>query len=34
LQEILSGEADALFVASVGGEQLFTLKGADYSTAC
>jgi PAS domain S-box-containing protein/putative nucleotidyltransferase with HDIG domain len=31
LQEILSGEADALFVASVGGEQMFTLQSADYS---
>ncbi len=31
LREILSGEADALFVSGVGGAQLFTLKGADQS---
>jgi diguanylate cyclase (GGDEF)-like protein/PAS domain S-box-containing protein len=31
LSEILSGEADALFVTGVGGAQLFTLKGADQS---
>ncbi len=31
LREILSGEADALFVSGVGGKQLFTLKGADQS---
>ena len=31
LSEILSGEADALFVTGVGGTQLFTLKGADQS---
>ncbi len=31
LSEILSGESDALFVAGVGGAQLFTLKGADQS---
>lgn len=29
LREIFSGEADALMVPSVGGAQLFTLKGAD-----
>jgi two-component system, sensor histidine kinase and response regulator len=29
LREILSGEADALFVSGVGGAQLFTLKGTD-----
>jgi diguanylate cyclase (GGDEF)-like protein/PAS domain S-box-containing protein len=31
LSEILSGEGDALFVAGVGGAQLFTLKGVDQS---
>jgi len=31
LSEILSGEADALFVSGVSGAQLFTLKGADQS---
>ena len=31
LREILSGEADALFISGEGGEQLFTLKGADQS---
>ncbi len=31
LREILSGEADALFISGMGGEQLFTLKGADQS---
>ncbi|MGK2951247.1 MAG: PAS domain S-box protein, partial [Thiobacillus sp.] len=31
LHEILSGEADALFVTGVAGAQLFTLKGADQS---
>ena len=31
LGEILSGEADALFVTGAGGAQLFTLKGADQS---
>ncbi len=31
LSEILSGEADALFVTGVAGAQLFTLKGADQS---
>ena len=31
LREILSGEADALFVTGVGGAQLFALKGADQS---
>ncbi len=31
LREILSGEADALFVQGVGGRQVFTLKGADQS---
>jgi diguanylate cyclase (GGDEF)-like protein/PAS domain S-box-containing protein len=31
LNEILSGEADALFVTGVAGAQLFTLKGADQS---
>jgi len=31
LSEILSGEADALFVTGVGGAQLFTLRGADQS---
>ena len=31
LGEILSGEADALFVAGAAGAQLFTLKGADQS---
>ena len=31
LREILSGEADALFVAGAGGAQLFALKGADQS---
>ena len=31
LREILSGEADALFVQGVGGKQVFTLKGADQS---
>ncbi len=31
LGEILSGEADALFIAGAGGAQLFTLKGADQS---
>ena len=31
LREVLSGEADALFVSGVGGAQLFTLKGADQS---
>jgi hypothetical protein len=29
LQEILSGEADALFVARLGGNQLFMLQSAD-----
>jgi diguanylate cyclase (GGDEF)-like protein/PAS domain S-box-containing protein len=31
VREILSGEADALFVPGAGGAQLFTLKGADQS---
>ena len=31
LREILSGEADALFVQGVGGRQVFTLNGADQS---
>jgi diguanylate cyclase (GGDEF)-like protein/PAS domain S-box-containing protein len=31
LREMLSGEADALFISDVGGAQLFTLKGADQS---
>ena len=31
LREILSGEADALYVSGAGGAQLFTLKGADQS---
>ncbi|HUW00218.1 MAG TPA: EAL domain-containing protein [Gallionella sp.] len=31
LGEILSGEADALFITGAGGAQLFTLKGADQS---
>jgi PAS domain S-box-containing protein len=31
LSEILSGEADALYVTGAGGAQLFTLKGADQS---
>ena len=31
LREILSGEVDALYVTSVGGAQVFTLKGADQS---
>lgn len=31
LSEILSGEADALFITGVAGAQLFTLKGADQS---
>jgi diguanylate cyclase (GGDEF)-like protein/PAS domain S-box-containing protein len=31
LREIVSGEADALFVQGVGGKQVFTLKGADQS---
>ena len=31
LREILSGEADALFVSGVGGAQIFTLKGADQA---
>ena len=31
LRDILSGEADALFVAGTGGAQLFALKGADQS---
>jgi len=31
LSEILSGEADALFVTGAGGAQLFTLKGVDQS---
>ena len=31
LSEIFSGEADALMVPSVGGAQLFTLKGADQA---
>jgi two-component system sensor histidine kinase/response regulator len=31
LREILSGEADALFISGVGGKQLFTLKGSDQS---
>ena len=31
LSEILCGESDALFVASKGGTQLFTLKGADQA---
>ena len=31
LREVLSGEADAMFVSGVDGAQLFTLKGADES---
>ena len=31
LREILSGEADALFVAGAGGTQVFALKGADQA---
>src|ERR1700722_9732169 len=31
VREILSGEADALFVPGADGAQLFTLKGADQS---
>ena len=31
LREILSGEADALYVSGAGGAQLFTLKGTDQS---
>ena len=31
IREILSGEADALFVSGAGGEQVFTLKGADHT---
>src|SRR5450830_1816860 len=31
LREILSGEADALFVSGKGGAQVFALKGADQS---
>jgi len=31
LRVIRSGEGDALVVSGVGGEQLFTLKGADHS---
>jgi PAS domain-containing protein len=31
LREILSGEADALFVKGLDGVQLFTLNGADQS---
>ena len=31
LRAIRSGEVDALIVSGVGGEQLFTLKGADHS---
>ena len=31
LREILSGEADALFISGAGGPQIFTLKGADQA---
>jgi diguanylate cyclase (GGDEF)-like protein/PAS domain S-box-containing protein len=31
LREVLSGEADAMFVSGVDGNQIFTLKGADQS---